>query len=98
MFPKELIPPTITPKNLPNAKGVQICGAGSLCTRRQVCRSHHCKSLQALPALLNLPPPPMAEEDISRHCLVPQQQQKLGAAQRTWEMGEGNVGWKASWG
>lgn len=98
MFPKELIPPTISQKNLPNAKGVQIHGAGSLCTRRQACRSHHCKSLQGPPALLNLPPPPMAEEDIFRHCLVPQQQKELGAVQRTWEMGGGDAGQKTSWG
>lgn len=58
MFPKELIPPTITQKSLPNAKGVQIHGAGSLCTRRQACRSRRCKALQGPPALLNLLSPP----------------------------------------
>lgn len=98
MFPKELIPPTITTKNLSEAKGVEIHDAGSLCTRRQLCRSHCFKFLQDPPALLNLPPPPMAEESVFQHHLILQQQQELGTVQRMWEMGEGEVRQKGSWG
>lgn len=97
MFSKQIISPKITLKNLPDPERVQIYGAGSLCTHRQACRSCCCKFLLGSLALLNLPLPPKAEEDIFQHCLVPQQQQELGTVWRMWQMGEGDAGQEASW-
>lgn len=68
-----------------------------LCTHRQACRSCCCKFLQGSLAFPNLPLPPKAEEDVSRHCLVPQQQKELGTVWRMWQMGESDAGQEASW-
>lgn len=73
-------------KNLPYAKGAAL-GLSAPADR-------HARVLKipaAPPALLNLPSPPVTEEDVFWHHFV-QLQQELGAVQGSWEMGKGQAG------